>query len=249
MENIKETIQELVSGIINGNENTGDIFSDILQTKISDRLDVLKKEVAENMFSSCDDCEAEVLTQEEFDALTEEQQAEYEPFEFDDEEDELDDEEELEEGEIKDMNKAKKNAYVAKVGSQVKKFREPTNKTTGRAVMRPQPNNSKIDSRDYQKSGKDAFWKKKGIGTGVHKEEVEQIDEISSSTLQSYRQKAGQSAGQVDRDLHKAQTAKNPNQAAIKSAVAKQARRVKGINTASNTLASRNEEVEQSNNN
>ena len=171
MENIKEAIQELVSGIINGNENTGDIFSDILQTKISDRLDALKREVAENMFSSCDDCEAEVLTQEEFDALTEEEQAEYEPFEFDDEEDELDDEEELEEN-------------------------------------------------------------------------VEQIDEISSSTLQSYRQKAGQSAAQVDRNLHKAQTAKNPNPAAIKSAAARQARRVKGINTASNTLASRNEEVE-----
>jgi hypothetical protein len=179
MQNIKEAVQELVSGIINDNENTGDIFSDILQIKVSERLDTLKKEVAENMLSSCDDCEAEVLTQEEFDALTEEQQAEYEPVEIDDEDFEFEDDEELEEGEIKDMNKAKKNAYVTKVGSQVKKFREPTDKTTGRAVMRPQANNSKIDSRDYQKSGKDAFWKKKGIGTGVHKEEVEQIDEIS----------------------------------------------------------------------
>ncbi len=161
MQNIKEAVQELVSSIINDNENTGDIFSDILQTKISDRLDTLKKEVAENMFSSCDDCEAEVLTQEEFNALSEEEQAEYELVEIDDE------------------------------------------------------------------------------------EEVEQIDEISTATLQSYRQKAGQSAGQVDRDLHKAQTAKSPNPAAIKSAAAKMSRRVKGINTASNTLASRNEEVEQ----
>jgi hypothetical protein len=131
---------------------------------------------------------------------------------------------ELEEGNAE--NKAKKNAFVSKVGSQVSKFRERTDKTSGRAAMRPQPHNSKIDSRDYQKSGKDAFWKKKGIGTGVHKEEVEQVDEIKKSTLQNYVSKA----------------VVNMSASNFKGDSKKVAKRVKGIGAATQKMK---EEVEQ----
>lgn len=75
------------------------------------------------------------------------------------------------------VNKAKKNAFVQKVGANTPgPHTAKSAKQAGRATMRPQPHNSKVDAKDYKKSGAQSFWKKKGIGTGVHKEET-QVDE------------------------------------------------------------------------
>jgi len=86
-------------------------------------------------------------------------------------------EEEIEEANA--INKAKKNEYVKKVGQSAKPLaKADTSNSTqaGRNTMRPQPSDSKDSMRSYKKSPSD-FWKKKGIGTGVHKEEVEQTNE------------------------------------------------------------------------
>jgi hypothetical protein len=232
------------------------IFTSLLQHKIDELLSDAKVEVAQNMFttSECADCEEEVAEAKKLKdgkgAEKDEEEEEDEDEELDEalkgKQHKIDankngkidahdfkllrgkkgvkEENELEEGNAE--NKAKKNAFVSKVGSQVSKFRERSDKTSGRASMRPQPHNSKIDSRDYQKSGKDAFWKKKGIGTGVHKEEVEQVDEIKKSTLQNYVSKA----------------VVNMSASGFKGDSKKVAKRVKGIGAAS---AKMKEEVEQ----
>lgn len=82
---------------------------------------------------------------------------------------------ELEEGNAE--NKMKKNAFVKKTGQNAGAFSKSgarNDTAAGRASMRPQPNVSKIDMKDYKKSGPESYWKKKGIGTGVHKEEFQQ---------------------------------------------------------------------------
>lgn len=74
-------------------------------------------------------------------------------------------------------NKAAKNAFVKKVGQSAGAFAKAGtmgNATqAGRNAMRPQPHDSKIDSRDYKRSGAASFWKKKGIGTGMQKEDLD----------------------------------------------------------------------------
>lgn len=66
--------------------------------------------------------EVEVITEEEFEALSDEEKEEWEEVELEVEED---DDEELEEGMVKTANKAAKRAFVQKLGNKVSSFSTP----------------------------------------------------------------------------------------------------------------------------
>lgn len=221
MANLNENIRQLVSHIVSGNNiDAQNTFTDILGIKVSQTLDTLKPEVAQNMFAteSCEECNEEVLSQEEFDALSEEEQAEYEPIEIDGEEEiDFEDEEELDE--------AAYSAKSARAGKDIGKPGKMFSKIAKSAAK-------KYGSKERGMKVAGAVLKKLRM-----KEETEQLDELSTGTLQSYVQKRGATAAQADRNMGKAQASGNTT--AIKKANTTQARRLKGMATASKTLSNR----------
>lgn len=238
MANLNENIRQLVSHIVSGNNiDAQNTFTDILGIKVSQTLDTLKPEVAQNMFAteSCEECNEEVLSQEEFDALSEEEQAEYEPIEIDDEEEiDFEDEEELDEAvQLDELSNKTLKGYMKKRLDRSQADWEKTQADIGTSGPPGQGKQRK------DKAVADLNRRQKGMARAYEltKEDVEQIDELSTGTLQSYVQKRNATAAQADRNMGKAQASGNTS--AIKKANTTQARRVKGMATASKTLSNR----------
>jgi len=185
-ETLLETINDMIDAIESGNSFDAEkMFNAIMMTKIDDTLNQKKNEVAQSMFTGCSECDEEPETE-----VDEELKGNQHKIDAN-KNGKLDAhdfkmlrfrkkgmKEELENiDEANPVNKAKKNAFVQKVGANTPgPHTAKSAKQSGRATMRPQPHGSKVDAKDYKKSGAQSFWKKKGIGTGVHKEET-QVDE------------------------------------------------------------------------
>lgn len=107
MEDMKENIAGFVQAILAGeNTDAQAMLDNILGDKINTTLSALKVEVAGQMFAaeSFEDDDDMFITEDEFAALSPEEQAEYEIVEFENDA--------IEEGMVKAANKAKKNAYT-----------------------------------------------------------------------------------------------------------------------------------------
>jgi len=75
MTNIRSLVDNIVaSNNVSAQEKIADIMAEKLQTL----LDLAKIEVAQGMFNTCEDCSQETITQEQYDGLTEEEQADFE---------------------------------------------------------------------------------------------------------------------------------------------------------------------------
>jgi hypothetical protein len=75
MTNIRSLVDNIVaSDNVTAQEKIADIMAEKLQTL----LDLAKIEVANEMFNTCEDCNEPVLTQEQYDALSEDEKADYE---------------------------------------------------------------------------------------------------------------------------------------------------------------------------
>jgi hypothetical protein len=139
------------------------MFNELLNIKIDELLDIKKLEVANEMFNTehCEECDDDYITEEEFNMLSPEEQDEYE---------------ELEEANAE--NKAKKNAYLTKLGKSagVKSARYDINKnysgnSAGDRAMKAYVAGvaTKTSAKDNLRHGR--------LLAKMNKEEVELFDE------------------------------------------------------------------------
>ena len=75
MTNIRSLVDNIV---VSNNVSAQEKIADIMAEKLQTLLDLAKIEVAQGMFNTCEDCSEETLTQEQYDGLTEEEQADFE---------------------------------------------------------------------------------------------------------------------------------------------------------------------------
>jgi hypothetical protein len=75
MTNIRSLVDNITA---NDNVSASQKIADIMAEKLEALLDLAKIEVAQGMFNTCEECEEPVLTQEQYDALSEEEKADYE---------------------------------------------------------------------------------------------------------------------------------------------------------------------------
>jgi hypothetical protein len=229
MTNIRSLVDNIVaSNNVSAQEKIADIMAEKLQTL----LDLAKIEVAQGMFNTCEDCSQETITQEQYDGLTEEEQADFELID-----------EALQGNQHKiDANKnGKVDAHDFKmlrkkkgVKEDVEQVDEDTFEQGGKTKMDFKTPRHVSPHFKYLKKLSPAeekadMLKRAGLKDvskkppAVKKEEVEQIDEISQKTKDSYVAKRG---SQLSSMMYG--PSKNQNLLSGK----KQAKAVKGIKQA-----------------
>lgn len=75
MTNIRSLVNDITSS---DNVSAAEKISDIMAEKLQTLLDLAKIEVAQGMFNTCEECEEPVLTQEQYDMLSDDEKADYE---------------------------------------------------------------------------------------------------------------------------------------------------------------------------
>lgn len=281
MEHIHENIEALVDSIDSGNNlEAQELFNQILQNKINELMDSMKVELSQDLFNSseCADCEEETV--EEAKKMKDGKGAEKDEEEEEDEEEDEDLDEALKGKQHKiDANKnGKLDAQDFKMLRAKKGMKEEAEQIDEyqKGLFRPPTGFTKKGMEKgggvkttlhyAKKSGSEPVGATMKLGrttvplgktppkpTRRVKEEVEQVDELKKSTLQSYADKVGGSrggndGGQLGGLAKKAHAeVKSGNTAAAQKTAQKFVKREKGLKTAVDKLHQKRfqEEVEQ----
>lgn len=223
MTNIRSLVDNITaSDNVSAQEKIADIMAEKLQTL----LDLAKIEVAQGMFNTCEECSQETITQEQYDALSEAEQADFELID-----------EALMGNQTKlDANKnGKLDAQDFKMLRAKKKGMKEEAEQTQEAYSDPYAAKKAAEMKKNKeklmadaKKEFDAAKKTKFAKNFMKmKEEAEQIDEVSSETLKSYQKKSMEQGDKVMKKQMPALSAK------------KFANRVKGNARASEILNKR----------
>ena len=189
---IKESIVELISAIADGNTLAiEDSFNSVMASKISDRLDSMRVDVAQGMFGSVDESyDIEDYSVEEL-----------EDFMMSEDFEQLD-----------EISKKTLGSYVTKAHDQLMKHTASVNFKSGRGdsdvlsytheprTARKTANRTKGVSKAVDKLTKESFdiedYSVEELEDFMMSEDFEQLDEISKKTLGSYVVKAGHDQAQ-----------------------------------------------------
>lgn len=221
MTNIRSLVDNITA---NDNVSASQKIADIMAEKLEALLDLAKIEVAQGMFNTCEECEEPVLTQEQYDALSDDEKADYEA---------------IDEALVGNQKKidANKNGKLdaqdfkmlrAKKGmkeeNEVEEAYTDPYAAKKAAEMKKAHSSIMADAKKEFDAAKKTKFAKNFMK--LKKEEVEQIDELKASTLGNYVSKA----------------AVNMSAANMKGDMKKTMKRAAGINKAAKKMK---EEVEQ----
>jgi hypothetical protein len=168
------------------------LINDILAAKVADRLAPVREAMEQSVFGEGPEDEDDVEDLED----DEEGDDDWAGFEIDDEE-EVEEDEDFDDGEqVDEVSSKTLKSYIAKSGSSSIKLDQERRKLkdSPSRIANARKRKNREEGRDtaHSKMGTDDEWENKVTRVKAN-EDIEQVDEISSKTLNSYRKKASDS--------------------------------------------------------